>query len=514
MSLVSVIRSNVREQLDWINFVKNSKLAKLQADINFAKRRVITLQSELADLRSAETLIIQKMNTQVRFADLNKYYSYDRYQQNDAINMLKPAKQGAWPDPDARISSTRNKLLKGLESYRVERDRVGSEILKVSQEIQKQKQILIDAQAELKKLGKDVTIFASKNDAAKRAYSEIYMLYEIHAKYLDMTLNADTVRKFNDSDRTIVLLSELHKKFQAFSERNPYVLNGDLKLDMDDPGSIINKAALIDFLERLRKVIGADDVKILDQKLESYCDQMESNMNDPWKSQDLTRTLDSDRVPPDEAQSKTYNKTTSKLVKNTNTKMGPGGIKVQMSWDYSSRGSSIQSNFKKRVSKLYKNMPYCVKTPLTPAEEEKVTSDLEKMTAATAGAEIQASQFAKTKTIISPETFNKAFDVLLNEVYTNIQSTSDKNTFGEYGLILPKVIINEGAVLLDGNNLYTAKSLYQTRILSSASRTNDYLVKTRLSGNLEETKYLDSLAGLVSVIGQANPKIDVKPYNI
>ena len=281
-------------------------------------------------------------------------------------------------------------------------------------------------------------------------------------------------------------------------------------------------------MDRLRQLIGNDDVQILDPKLKSYCDQMESNVNDPWKSKNLTRAVDSGRVPTTEAQSKTYSDTPAKLVKDTNLKVGPGSIKYTMSWDFFTRGDAVKSNFKKQVSKLYKGIPYCAQNPLSPSETEQKIIEAENQAAEIRGAEIMATQFAKTKTVVSMDNINKAVDLLLNDVETNVKSKADRGIAGAYALVLPQVsrIVDPNGkfvgsspntkvnLIISGNYLYTATNLYQTRILSSAFTANEYLREMRLSGNLEEGMFRFFMDLLTELINQANPKIESVPSNI
>jgi hypothetical protein len=185
MSLASVVQTVSRELLDASGVKKSSELAMLRARINFSKRKIINLQSELQNLKSAELLVIQKMNRFTRLETLEQYYPYDRYQSTDPVQAAKPFKNFGTPDPDPRLNWTKARLAEGLEALMAERNRIGDDVLKKSNQIKELWNNLKEDQEKLQQMNEGKTAIEesiSKDGIASRTYTEIYMLYEIQRK--------------------------------------------------------------------------------------------------------------------------------------------------------------------------------------------------------------------------------------------------------------------------------------------------------------------------------------------
>jgi hypothetical protein len=472
-SLASVVQSNIREELDQLNLAKSINLSKLQAEINYAKRKIITLQMELKNLKSAETLALQKMNVFTKLEDVEKYYTYDRYQNNEPLSGVKPLQNYGLPDPDPRVSFTRNQLKRGFESSEAERNRIGEEILKVSQQIQYQRWKLDDAQKALSNLGSNVQIFINKDAIAKRTYSEIYMLYEIHIKYKNLSLNESGERGYNSDGQMIFQLQELSQRFTAYAERNPYVTGGQIKLDYDDPGKDSNGLILRSFMDRVRLVMKSPDSTLLDDRLQKYSAQMTSNINDAWKSQELARQMDSGRVPEPPKQLNKNTETPAKTVSfvNKSVDWAKGAAQIYMTFDYTSIGSAVMNWFSRQVTGLYNGVPYCKDPTIPDSEQQKNALDQTQATAEQQGAQLMANQFSKTIILVSPEDVATEVFRLIGYVDDAVADESGMNVRGDYSLII-------------GKSIYTGGTLYQARILRNAQRVIEYLDQQLSYGNI------------------------------
>lgn len=505
-SLASVIGSNIREIGDQIDIVKSSKISKLQAEVNYAKSEIIRLQMELKNLKSAETLMLQKMNVAKKLEDLDKYYHYDRYQNNDSLPMVKPSNNAGLPYPDPRLNIAQTKISRGFESLQAERDRIGSDILKTSQQIQIQKQRLSDAQQELKDLGSNIQVYQSKDFIVKRNYSEVYMLYEVHIKYRNLSTNNAGNRGFSTDSQILVQLQNLAQKFQAYSERNSYVLSGELKLDFDDPGSDFNAKTLSAFLERLRKLMGEEDVRILDNRLKNITNELTTNLNDPFISKQIIRQNESIRVPPENQKFSNNTETPASTVSFVNKSVDwiNNATKIWMGFDQTSIGVAATEWFSRHITGLYGGLPPCDPVPQDPTQQQKDAENKAQAQAEQQAAQIMTTQFSKTKSTITQEEITNQVATYLNLVNSAVDNKSDTGINGQYSLTVGTVI-------------YIAKNLYQVRILKNAYIYMNYLNDQLAQGNLNFSQTLNDqvyalydyfVLRLINVLNKINPALD------
>jgi hypothetical protein len=505
LSVASVIQTTTRELQDLANVPKSVRLDRLRSTINQSKRKLVSLQNELSNLKSAETLVLQKLNRFVSLSDLQQYYPADRFMTNEPKAGIKPVENVGFPDPDPRVNWTRNRLLNGVEPLEAERNRIGTEILKISLEIVKQRQALSDAQTELG-TDPDTSVDLAKDGIAKRNFSELYMLYEIHKKYRDISTNADGSRKYNSDDPTIKAQNRLKSMFNSYAGRNPYVLSGDLILDQNDPGSDENESMLMSMMNRVFSVLGNQtNVSLNDQNLQKYSNQMISNTNDAFISQNVARQDDSKDIPTSDLALKNNTQTGSSLVSFVNEVATQQGLKIYMSWDQTSVSDSIQSWFQSQVSNLNQGMPLCVPKPVsltTPTTADQFNAELQAADATAllteqSAAEQQAAQFAQTKKVVDPDVIASKFALLMQQVINFINDPSGKSTSATTSLTIES----------PAYTTYSATVLHQVRVLNAAAQVTSYLIQMKVSNNLIEADYDSYIKKLIKTLATEDPPL-------
>ena len=188
------------------------------------------------------------MNRYTKLDQIEHLYASDRYQTNDPVQSLRPVDR-TFPDPDNRLNITQTQLTKGMAPMQADLDRASAEVKRVSQDILQYQHSLEVNEKLLISMGADVQTQLLKDNIAKRSYSELYMLYEVANQYRTLTLisAADIIKNpsaiksskriFTSDPSLVRKLNKYQQMFEAYAERTADVLSGDLKLDMDDPGS-------------------------------------------------------------------------------------------------------------------------------------------------------------------------------------------------------------------------------------------------------------------------------------
>jgi prefoldin subunit 5 len=178
---MAVIQTTVNELLELTQGVKNIKVQNLRTTIDYANRKIISLQRHLENLRSAYTLIKQNIYRDQTFEDLNT--TPDQYQTIDPIQSIQH--YDVMPsDPDPRINWARRRLEESIALSKRHLEKIDEEIKSTSADITKltyEKQQAIEELATIA----DVNVAVSRDNIVKSQYSITYMLYEIHKKYRD-----------------------------------------------------------------------------------------------------------------------------------------------------------------------------------------------------------------------------------------------------------------------------------------------------------------------------------------
>jgi len=470
---------------------KSIYLDVIRAEMNAAKRKIFNLQNELSNLRTAELAVQQALNRYHKMSDLEKFYVSDRYQAKDPLQSISPH-QNYGPDPDSRIVLTRNQLSKGLEQYEAEKNRIESEIKRVQLELAKEKNILEAHQKEVDAMGKDADKFLTTDGISKRQFTETFMLYQISAKYRAITTNDAGERRYTSDTGFLRQCDRLINMFRAYTERNPFVINGDLILELDDPGSDKNVEALGLFLDRLRVVWSNPEFDSYSETAQKYISQMKSNLQDDFIGKNVQSFEDYTRVPATKDSFREATKNAQSSVNNLINSIPR--VQSTIVWDSTSRAAAILSNFNSFISGLYK-MPFCS------AKEESET-DKNKRIAVNLQTEVEKSaaaafteQLEKTREIVDSQKVIDTLRTMLRDVADAMESTSDMG------------VPSSNQMILSGR-IYTASNLYQVRILNNAQIMLNYMDKMRFDGNLDTSTYNDYLGLLQASI---NPEIDNKP---
>jgi hypothetical protein len=469
---VSVVQSTTADQLANCENKKSVYLDNIRARMNSAKRSIVNLQNVLMNLKASQLLIQQRLNRSVKLLEVDKHFSFDKYQTNDHLQGLgNVVNYGG--DPDSRINDTRNQLLKNNEQYNADLNRVGEEIKKITQKIKEQQEILRTGQSQINSMGKDAQMYITKDGISKRQYTEVYMLYQIHLKYKYVTENGEGKEAFSSDSQYLKMTTRLQDQFRFYAERNPFVYTGNLVLELDNPGSNFNKNSLLLFLDRLRQVMGNNDFTQYDLETKKYTEQMLTHVMHPFISQNLQRTVENIRVP-DATNALRYSvETPSKSVDNMIRKIPY--VSTYLGWDSTSYVAAMLSNFTGYISGLY-NMPMCNPVGQSASEIQKQQSDSTQAIVDQQSATIFSNQLVKTKETVNPETMNNTVKARLDDVVRAIEENSNKGIPAENSLLVGRII-------------FKSTVLYQVRILNNASRVLEYIDEMLMKGNMGEAQY-------------------------
>ena len=487
------VQTRVTNVTDVKDSAQSVKLNQVRAELNFAKRKIVSLQKELSSLKTAELLVLQRMNRYIRLEDTEQYYASDRYQTADPQQQIKPANLST-QDPDARIAWTQNKLSQGMEPMNAERDRLASEVKKVSQELRKYQMVL-------EKTTETLGVYSQEDqqvdNIAKRSYSEMFMLLQVQKKYAQYSTNSTTgQRQFSTDPYCIKIYLKLSDLFLAYSQRNPYVLNGDLKLNLDDPGDPNNYLAITNILDRLRQVMG-NKLSKYDADLTKYSTEITSHLADPFKAKNLSTQPDDKRTPtPDQALN---TKTKDPISLQTYINSTPGidgttGINILYDPNLNSVASAVTGWFNSSIKKLNGNKPFCIpKVQTAPQTQKDVQAQQAAATDKTAASTF-SNKFSNTQAVIDPATIQSVFQSMYVEITKATADTSGQN-------------VGASAILFVGNITYTGYILYHVRILNNARRAVDYINDLYHTGSLSQTDYLDYQHRITAILSNVEPTI-------
>lgn len=491
---VSVVQQTVGEQKQYAENKKSVYLDNIRARLCAAKRSIVNLQDALMNLKATQLLIQQKMNRSIKMEEVALHYSFDKYQKNDHLQGISPVVNYGG-DPDARINSTRNQLLKGNEYYTADLNRIGDKIALITQQLKEQQEILKQCQSQIIAMGKDAQIYITKDGISKRQYTEVYMLYQIHLKYKYESENYVGSVAFSSDPLYFKMATKMRNQFRFYAERNPFVQSGDLILELDNPGSNFNARSLEFFLDRLRIVMGNNEFTKYDSETKKYTEQMLTNVMHPFISKNLQRTVENIRVPDATSALRYSVDTPSRAI---NKMIRAVNVATTLTWDSSTYIGAALSNFSSQMSGLY-NMPMC-----NAAWDSTSVSIRQQSDATTAQIEAQSAtvfskEFEKTKVPVSVEEINNSVKLLMDEVAKALQNTTDKGTPAEYSLLIDRTF-------------YKGRTLYQVRILNNASIVLNYIDDMLLKGNINQIQYniyLNQLLGYLNLSSAGLIKVEL-----
>jgi len=344
--------------------VEGNSLTGLRAALDFLPLAIAANQRRLNQLRSTEMLMLQKLRRELSMQEVDGQRA-DIYMKVEPMQSFLQYDTGT-PDPHEYIIYDVNKLTKlpiGIMELISQQKMIASEIKQLSAAIR-------DLNTELEKVNetiaakKGTNVALKKDQIAQRTISELFLLYELHVLYRDNSRTAENAEGYSSDQKLVKVLGALQLKFNAFAERNPYVLNGSLKLDLVNPGSDENGTALTNLLDKLRKTSNPGETGILDAKIKRYADNLVKNINDPDISVGIQRRTESKNIPEvsDALNSKTA--TTSKMIQFTQE-----AAKWWTVFDGKKFTDKATEAFKQRVKAVYGGLPFCDESLTTKSAE-------------------------------------------------------------------------------------------------------------------------------------------------
>lgn len=482
------VTTSVTDLTQQISSVQSINIERLRANIDYSKRKITSLQRTLSSLKSSEMLILQRMNRTMKMEQVQKNLSSDKFISLNPIPAIKPTDITSG-DPDPRVNFSSRHLNEGMEAYQAEAGRINNEVLRVSQEIQKQQATLTNDQASLDKISAGSP---ELDNIAKRQYSELFMLFETSTKYRDLSTDKATGNRVYGSDAKIISQYNLLKlAFKAYAGRNSFVLSGDLKLDFGDPGSDNNILVLQSFLERARKVLGFNQEKgtpasnQFSQEVEKYSKMMMSNISDEFSSKNVSRQLESKRIP----ESSLAEITNS--INNINKYAG----KAYDILTLASFTIAAKKRFHNVLVGLYDGKPLCSDPdPVTPEDTQKEKDKETQAAADQVASSRYVDQFSKAREEKNPEDVTKYIISNLSQIGLLVAVTTGKDIPASLSVLIS---------VYPESRLYTATNLYQYRVLNTSRGLLDFMLLESVNGNLLTKDYTTYLNEIITYLTQA-----------
>jgi hypothetical protein len=349
--------------------VTGNNLTGLRTAKDFIPKAIASFQRRLDQLRSTELLMLQKLRRELTM------------QQVDGIRAdfyMKDAPMQSFLKYDPDISDPHEYLVYDLN--KMKNLPVGiQEMITTQKTMATEIKELIAAIRDLNDQLEDVNnLIAAKNGAdvamvkdqiAQRNIAEAYALYELYLLFKKNTRAVDGTEGYTCDQKIIRMLEMIQQKFMSFAERNPFVMNGSVVLDLVNPGNDANGTALTALIENLRKSTDPIDAMVVDAKVQKYIDDLTKNINNPNIAKDVIRRTTSLNTPaPTDAMS---SKTASapSMVQYTQK-----AVNWWTQWDGKNFAEKATEWFRWRVSGLYGGMPFCDSTSQSPEQSQRATT--------------------------------------------------------------------------------------------------------------------------------------------
>jgi len=380
----------MKELTGYKNLVEGNSMTGLRAARDFIPTAIAAKQRRLNQLRSTEMLMLQKLRRELTLLTIDGQRA-DAYMKVEPMQSFLPYDTGN-PDPHAYINYDIEKLIRlpvGIWEIVSQQKSIAFEIKSLVADVR-------DLNNELKRVNDQIAqkrtadVDLEKDRITQRAIAELYAIYEIHTLYRSYTTTDAGTEGFTSDQKIVPTLQNLHLKFLAFAERNPYVLNGSLVLDYEKPGSALNGVALSGLLEKIRQVGNPGESGIVDKKVQKYADNLIKNINDPDLSRGFSRRTESKNRPSNDNSLQQRTATTSKMVQFTQKT-----AKFWTVWDGRVFVDKATDAFKLRVKALYGGLPFCGSPPKSEEDEKRDTAqEAQKVTATKAAEEVTKSSEA------------------------------------------------------------------------------------------------------------------------
>jgi hypothetical protein len=493
---MAVIQTTVNELLELTQGVKNIKVQNLRTTIDYANRKIISLQRHLENLRSAYTLIKQNIYRDQTFEDLNT--TPDQYQTIDPIQSIQH--YDVMPsDPDPRINWARRRLEESIALSKRHLEKIDEEIKSTSADITKltyEKQQAIEELATIA----DVNVAVSRDNIVKSQYSITYMLYEIHKKYRDLSTDANGNRVFSTSPPIVRQYQILSNTFATMAARDPDAQNGTIVLDMSDPGSNDNEVILTGILNRRQNVL--DNSTAVGSTVSQLANKMLNNVNNGYISQSLSRQNSQKRLPALDAAVLSVTKTIDNLVQKGNDAINnllkdisPTGIPTEIFGvnlnslsDSQWFSSAVTTKFQRELTQMYDGMPLCTPPPdsqdhIELVQNQENAQSAEDQAIALIGKQFAASAKTTTTTADAKKALLSASDELDRTI--DLPPTGSNSSPTTYNM---------------GNITYTVTNYHDNLVLTTAMKAYNLAQQYLANGIITQDYFNGYYANLTSSI--------------
>lgn len=351
----------IKDYEDLAKLVEGNNVAGLRAAQKFIPRQLYALQKRLAKYRNNETLLLQRIRRDLDLSQIEGERA-DHFQKIKAMQEFDYYDSG-FPDPHQRINYDRNKLLNlttGIQDQISELDRYGHYIKSLQAKVKKLKEIQGKVNTALAAAGEIKQKDVEADKIAEREVYSVMLLYQIHEEFRVNTLNDKGERRYTQDPKTVKLLEELQLRFTAFAERNPWVLSGEITLNLLDPGAEENWRTLIGLLGKLRKITKLNKVET---EVRKYVSSLTRNLNDNFISENIRRRQVSTNKPEEGNALAPQTRTIGRFLNFTND------VNWWMSPNSYTFIEAVENAFKYRVSALYNGRPICGREAFVTQEE-------------------------------------------------------------------------------------------------------------------------------------------------
>jgi hypothetical protein len=228
----------IGEMTGLIRLVEGNSLAGLRAAQQSIPRMINAHTRRLNQLRSTETLMLQKMRRELTLLQVDGERA-DKYMKIDPMQSFQSYQSGD-PDPHEFVIYDMNKIKLlpiGIQEMISTQKSMSSEIRQLIAQIRDLNTKLDEVNAAIAaKTGMDAAI--TKDEIAERTVSQLFALWEVYSVYKSYSRDAAGKEAYSSDNQIVSLLEKLQVLFRAYGEQNPYVLDGLLILDSSIPGLI------------------------------------------------------------------------------------------------------------------------------------------------------------------------------------------------------------------------------------------------------------------------------------
>lgn len=361
--MADVINQSVKSLGIVRDLVKSNRQAGSQADIDFIPRVLRSLEDRLPVLKERESRLMAKLFRNLSFLEWEGLKAGN-------LQKIVPVQEYVSfvvdPDPDFLSTYAVNKLRRSHPyivnllklRLKVSHDikEVNSAINRYQRRLERTKRIINEQKSSPKK--RDL----KRDQIWNRAVSEILLLKGIHDQYKSRTRDPKGNEAYTEDAKVVNDLMKLQNKFVAFAERSPWVTSGRIVLDLSNPGSDTNGAELEGLLSSLKEIGYADK---LDDVVDTYSTSLTKNINDPYVSKNLRRTEDLQLIPRPGDSLKQATSNFANFLELTQNADWYTNLSLK------SQAEAVEKWFRGKVSKLYKNKPFCVAPPKTQEEIQR-----------------------------------------------------------------------------------------------------------------------------------------------